>query len=66
MVKNRKIDLSPSKYKRNHSCIWQERFYEHIIRDEKDWLEKMEYIKYNPLKYGLVENIDDWEYSSFS
>ena len=61
-----KAEISYFKYKRNHAGIWQERFYEHTIRDEKDWLEKMEYIKYNPLKHGLVENIDDWEYSSFS
>ena len=66
MVKNRKIDLSPSKYKRRHSGIWQERFYEHTIRDEKDWVEKMDYIKYNPLKHELVENIEDWKYTSFS
>ena len=45
MVENRKVNLSPSKYHRKHSGIWQERFYEHTIRDEKDWLEKMEYIQ---------------------
>ena len=66
MVENRKVDLSTSKYNRKHSGIWQERFYEHTIRDEKDWLEKMKYIQYNPLKHGLLEDIKDWEYSSFT
>ena len=47
------------------SGIWQERYYEHIIRDEKDWLAKMEYIKFNPIKHNLVEDIKDWKYSSF-
>jgi len=47
-----KAAINHSKYKRVHTGIWQERFYEHTIRDEKDWLEKMEYIKNNPLKHG--------------
>ena len=62
---SRKVNLSSSKYNRKHSGIWQERFYEHTIRDEKDWLEKIEYMKYNPVKHGLVEDIRDWKYSSF-
>jgi putative transposase len=60
-----KNKISHAKYKRGHSGIWQERFYEHTIRDEKDWLEKMEYIKHNPIKHKLVDNIDEWEYTSF-
>ena len=34
--------------------IWQKSFYEHIIRDENDYLEKAEYILNNPLKW-IVE-----------
>ncbi len=47
-----KLEISHAKYGRGHAGVWQERFYEHTIRDEKDWLEKMEYIKYNPSKVG--------------
>ena len=61
-----KAEISHAKYHRGHSGIWQERFYEHTIRDEKDWLEKMEYIKYNPIKHNHVENLADWKYSSFT
>ncbi|MDQ7086054.1 MAG: transposase [Sulfurovum sp.] len=61
-----KIEISASKYKRSHAGIWQERFYEHTIRDEKDWLEKMEYIKNNPVKHGYVEEVKEWKYSSFA
>ena len=60
-----KAEISHAKYHRGHAGIWQERFYEHTIRDEKDWLEKMEYIKYNPIKHGYVDNVADWKYSSF-
>jgi len=61
-----KAEISYSKHRRNHAGIWQERFYEHTIRDEKDWLDKMEYIKNNPLKHGLVQNSNAWKYTSFS
>ncbi len=62
---HRKATLSPAKYKRQHSGIWQERFYEHTIRDEKDWLEKVEYMRNNPVKHQWVEDAEAWKYSSF-
>lgn len=61
-----KAEISHAKYRRSHAGIWQERFYEHTIRDEKDWLDKMEYIKNNPLKHELVQNSNEWKYTSFS
>ena len=64
-TQNRKTTLSTAKHQRKHSGIWQERFYEHTIRDEKDLFEKMQYIKYNPVKHQVVEDVEDWEYSSF-
>lgn len=60
-----KVEISHAKYHRGHSGIWQERFYEHTIRDEQDWLEKMEYIKNNPIKHNYVEKLNDWKYTSF-
>ena len=65
-INDMKTDLSHSKYRRSHAGVWQERYYEHTIRNEKDLFEKMEYIKCNPVKHGLVENMEDWEYSSFT
>jgi len=65
-IKNVKTNLTPSKYKRSHAGIWQERYYEHTIRNEKDLLEKMAYIKNNPIKHALVDDIKDWKYSSFT
>jgi len=60
-----RAEISSAKYNRRHGGIWQERFYEHTIRDEKDWQETMEYIKHNPIKHNLVEDLNDWKYSSF-
>jgi len=53
-----KVEISHAKHQRGHTGIWQERFYEHTIRDDKDWLEKMEYIRINPLKHNYVEHLD--------
>ena len=32
-------------------CIWQKSFYDHIIRDENDYLRIWEYIENNPYKW---------------
>lgn len=61
----RYLEQSMSRWKRGMKPIWQKRFYEHTIRDEKDYLEKMRYIQSNPLKHQLVEDINEWKYSSF-
>ena len=61
-----KMMLSYSSYLRKLSGIWQKRFYEHTIRDEKDWLEKINYIQHNAVKHGLVDDWNQWEYSSFT
>jgi len=59
------VKQSTSRYKRGSKPIWQKRYYEHTIRDEKDYVEKMAYIQYNPSKHNLVKDVKDWEYSSF-
>jgi len=45
--------------------VWQRRFWEHTIRDERDFEAHVNYIHYNPVKHGLVERVRDWPYSSF-
>ena len=44
--------------------IWQPRFWEHVIRDERDLRCHLDYIHYNPVKHGLVSRPIDWEFSS--
>ena len=36
--------------------VWQKSYFEHIIRDEKDYIAKAEYILNNPLKWELEQN----------
>jgi putative transposase len=44
---------------------WQNRFWEHSLRDETDVIRHVEYIHYNPVKHGYVAAPDHWPYSSF-
>jgi len=58
-------EQSFSRYRRGLNTVWQKRYYEHTIRDEKDYLRCLEYMQNNPVKHELVDDIKDWEYSSF-
>jgi putative transposase len=46
-------------------AIWQHRFWEHQIRDEKDFVNHVEYIHFNPVKHGLVSSPKCWPHSTF-
>lgn len=61
----RQEHTSPSRRRRGERAIWQRRFWEHRIRDERDWRHHVDYIHYNPVKHGLVGRALDWPYSSF-
>ena len=43
--------------------FWQEESYDHIIRDETERNQIRQYILYNPVKAGLVDNPEDWPWS---
>ena len=57
--------VSASRRRKGEQAVWQRRFWEHQIRDERDLIQHVEYIHYNPVKHGLVKAPKDWEYSSF-
>ncbi len=50
---------------RRESGIWQRRFSEDAIRDERHDAAHMDYIHVNPVKHGLVKAARAWEYASF-
>lgn len=56
---------SPSKIKHREKGLWQRRFWEHQIRNEKDLQQHVDYVHFNPVKHGLVNRVQDWQYSSF-
>ena len=50
---------------RGERGIWQRRFWEHAIRDERDYASHMDYLHFNPVKHGYARRVMDWPYSSF-
>ena len=56
---------SDSRLKHRHRGIWQKRFWEHQIRDEKDLQKHIDYIHYNPVKHGLARDVADWKWSTY-
>lgn len=45
--------------------LWQNRYWDHQVRDQADFNAHLDYIHYNPVKHGYVEKPAQWEYSSF-
>jgi putative transposase len=58
-------DRNASHQKQKETSIWQRRFWEHTIEDEDDFDAHFDYIHYNPVKHGYVENTADWQWSTF-
>ncbi len=50
---------------KNERGIWQRRYWEHLIRDERDLQAHVDYIHINPVKHGHAARAVDWPYSSF-
>jgi len=45
--------------------FWQQRYYDFNVWSERKRIEKLRYMHRNPVKRGLVEKPEDWEWSSF-
>jgi len=56
---------SASRIAKGERGIWQRRFWEHMIRDDRDYAAHMDYVHFNPIKHGLVAEAADWPCSSF-
>jgi REP-associated tyrosine transposase len=57
--------VSPGRIRKQERGIWQQRFWEHLLRDEIDFARHVEYIHYNPVKHRLVNAPSEWLHSSF-
>lgn len=45
--------------------FWQKRFWDHVIRDDRDLENHLHYIHLNPVKHGYVKNPRSWPDSSY-
>ena len=57
--------LTERRANKRHGTIWQHRFWESTITDDDSLRYRMDYLHFNPVKHGLVERVQDWQYSSF-
>jgi len=56
---------SASRRRHRHRGVWQRRFWEHLIRDQDDFNNHLDYIHYNPVKHSRAACPHAWAYSSF-
>lgn len=58
-------NMNLSRQFKREAGIWQRRFWEHLIRDDRDLDNHIDYVYYNPVKHGYVSQVMDWKYSTF-
>jgi putative transposase len=49
-----------------NGAIWQDRFFDHIIRDEADLHRHLDYVHYNPVKHAVVDQPEAYAFSSYA
>jgi putative transposase len=50
---------------RGEAQFWQRRYYDFNVHSEEKRVEKLRYVRRNPVKRGLVEKPEQWPWSSF-
>jgi putative transposase len=45
--------------------FWQKRYYDFNVRNHEQFLKRLHYIHWNPVRAGLCERPEDWPWSSF-
>lgn len=56
--------VNESRAKRSERGVWQRRFWEHTIRDDRDLENHIAYVRSNPVKHRYVNDARDWPHSS--
>ncbi len=40
--------------------VWQEEFFDHVLRSSESYSQKWDYVRENPRRAGLVKRSDEW------
>ena len=59
-------DANGPRRRRGEQVLWQRRFWEHLIREDRDFGAHLDYIHLNPVHHGCVSAPRDWPHSSFA
>ena len=65
-VTNGQLSLPFEGNTREEAHFWQRRFYDFNVWSEKKMKEKLEYMHANPVQRKLVEDAEDWPWSSWA
>jgi putative transposase len=57
--------ISTSRGRKRERGIWHRRYWEHVLRDERDFATHVDYIHFNPVRHGHAGRVADWLHSSF-
>ena len=60
-----KRDVTWHLKRRRDGPLWQDRFFDHVIRDDADFARHADYIHYNPVKHGVASSAFEHPHSSF-
>jgi putative transposase len=63
--KSRLQRICPVPVENTDGRLWQERFWEHLVRDQTDFNAHCDYIHYNPVKHGLARSPSEWQHGTF-
>jgi REP element-mobilizing transposase RayT len=42
--------------------LWEEGFFDHVLRSDESYAQKWNYVRENPVRTGLVKSVEDWPY----
>jgi REP element-mobilizing transposase RayT len=51
---------SVNRFMEREGPMWQEESFDHVLRSDENFAEKLEYIRQNPVRRGLVERPEDY------
>ncbi|MGQ4276528.1 REP-associated tyrosine transposase [Pseudidiomarina sp. E22-M8] len=57
---------STARHRRGNGALWHHSYWEHTIRNEREYELYILYCCYNPVKHGYVENARLWPYSTLN
>jgi putative transposase len=49
-----------AKLSRAKTQLWEEGFFDHVLRSDESYMQKWNYVRENPARAGLVISEEDW------
>jgi REP element-mobilizing transposase RayT len=58
----RQVLAKAATFSRAKGQIWEEGFFDHVLRSNESYSQKWNYVRENPVRAGLVKSAADWPY----